>query len=461
MDVVYIVIKFLLAGLTVFNFGFAPMTGGGDFPPSGETQRGDPAKFVQIAADDEGIDIWQPSEFKGGYRYGPSMILNKDGSIDAWFASNGPGDIIDLVNYKRLYDGGKTCTRETVALKPTPESHDQMWTCDPGVIRIGEYYYIGYTTTADSRGVDNDVCVARSKNPAGPFLEKWTGSGWGTEPAPLVEYTDNPERFGAGEPSFVLMGDTLFIYYAWVNDEGTSTRVATADATDENWPATLEYHGTCIANKIDGDSSDVVYSDEYGRFIAVYTERRFSDESYIAVWESFDGISFRRCGCIKNNTAPKLHNCGISARADGHIGAGDPVYIGYAYGGAGEGDWGNWSTRLHRVTLSLADEPKTAPEGERSSEVTVTRRKVSAIPEIITVKGEKQVYNIEKSEHIWIMAYDSDGFNFPVLTGLTFDGYDKSVIRITGTRITALKEGTTRVYVHWHGLTGDFVVHAG
>ena len=59
------------------------------------------------------------------------------------------------------------------------------------------------------------------------------------------------------------------------------------------------------------------------------------------------------------------------------------------------------------------------------------------------------------------MAYDSDGFNSPVLTGLTFDGYDKSVIRITGTRITALKEGTTRVYVHWHGLTGDFVVHAG
>jgi len=234
MEKLVLVLKFILVGLSLAGIGFAPMTGGGDFEPSGEAQPGDPDKYLQIAADDEGIDIWKPSEYYGGYRYGPSMILNKDGSIDAWFASNGPGDIIDLVSYKRLYEGGKTCTKETIALKPTPESLDEMWTCDPGVIKIGEYYYIGYTTTADSRGVDNDVCVARSNNPGGPFLEKWTGSGWGIEPAPLIEYIDNPERFGTGEPSFVLMGDTLYIYYSWVNDNGTATRVATADASDEN-----------------------------------------------------------------------------------------------------------------------------------------------------------------------------------------------------------------------------------
>ena len=54
-----------------------------------------------------------------------------------------------------------------IALSPTPESHDHMWTCDPGVIKFGGYYYIGYTTTADERGVDNDVCIARSKTPDG------------------------------------------------------------------------------------------------------------------------------------------------------------------------------------------------------------------------------------------------------------------------------------------------------
>ena len=59
------------------------------------------------------------------------------------------------------------------------------------------------------------------------------------------------------------------------------------------------------------------------------------------------------------------------------------------------------------------------------------------------------------------MAFDSDGSVFPLLSGFTFDGYDTSVIRIVGSRIYAVSEGTTRVYVHWRGLTGDFVVHAG
>ena len=36
------------------------------------------------------------------------------------------------------------------------------------------------------------------------------------------------------------------------------------------------------------------YVDGYGRFVAVFTERRFSDDSCAAVWESFDGLTFRR-----------------------------------------------------------------------------------------------------------------------------------------------------------------------
>ena len=44
-------------------------------------------------------------------------------------------------------------------------------------------------------------------------------------------------------------------------------------------------------------------------------------------------------GYVKANTAKKLHNCGISGRADGHIAAGDPVYLSYAYGGAGSGEY--------------------------------------------------------------------------------------------------------------------------
>ncbi len=460
MDKLYIVIKLLLVSLSVLSIGFAPMSEGGDLTGDEAPPPGDPDVYVQIAAKDEGTDTWRPSITHGGYRYGPSMILNADGSLDVWSASTGPGDLIDLVSYKRLYDGGKSRTKETIALKPTPESLDQMWTCDPGVIKFGGYYYIGYTTTKDARGTDNDVCVARSKSPDGPFLEKWTGSGWGTLPVPLVEYTGNPDCFGAGEPSFVLLGGTLYIYYSWCDENGASTRVATADATDENWPATLQHHGECIPPKKDGDSADVKYADEYGRFIAVFTEKRFSDDSYVAVWESFDGLRFRPSGFVKANTAKKLHNCGISGRADGHICAGDPVYLSYAYGGAGDGSWGNWATRIHEVSLSAAAAPELNDAAVENADIAVTRRADRLLPEVVTVKAEKQVYTVEKSQQVFVMAYDSDNYVYPVLTGATFDGYDESVIRIVGGRICVTGEGTTRVTVHWHGLSGDFVVHA-
>lgn len=453
----------ILKTLFVLFFGvsqfFIPASVIADFAPSELTEPGNPAQYLQISVNDEGFDTWRPVTSNGGYRYGPSMILNKDGSIDVWSAANGPGDIVDLVSYKRLTDGGRKSTKEVVALKPTPESHDQKWTCDPGVVKFGDYYYIGYTTTADPRGVDNDVCVARSKNPAGPY-EKWTGSGWGVLPAPLVEYTGDPNSFGAGEPSFVVMGDTLYIYYSWNDENGAATHVATADATDENWPASMVFHGECIPAKNGGDSADVKYLDEYGRFAAVFTEKRFSDESYVAVWESFDGLTFRPSGFIKENTAKKLHNCGISGRADGHIGKGDPVYLSYAYGGAGNGEWGNWATRMHEVTFTLSDEPRLNDLSEHNSDLEVTRREIRLIPEIMTVKAEQQVYTLQKnSQQIWVMAYDTDGDVFPILLGATFDGYDTSVIQMIGSRIYPVGPGTTRVNLHWHGFSGDFVVH--
>ena len=457
METLYQILKMMF--VLWFSLGqlFAPRIAGGDFPPSGPAEPGDETKYVQISTVDEGFDIFQPVGFEdyGGYRYGPTMILNSDNSLDVWCASNGPGDYIDIVNYKRYSADFKKSTTEVTAVTPTAESYDcgeVPCACDPGVIKFGGWYYIGYTTKW--------ICVARSRNPQGPFLEKWTGDGWGVDPAPIISYDGTPGYFGAGEPSFVVVDDTLYIYYSWIDENGAATRVATADATDENWPATIEYRGECIPSKNDGDSADVVYSDEYGRFIAVFTEKRFSDNSYVTVWESFDGLTFRRSGFVQENTCKKLHNCGISGRADGHIGKGDPVYLGYAYAGADNtGSWGKWATRLHKVTLSLADAPMTDLSTLTHSEAVVVPRKTGVMPQILTVKAEHLSYTISKSEQIWIMAFDADGLCFPILTDLCFDGYDTSVIKMIGTRLIPVSPGDTRVWVHWHGFTSSFVVH--
>lgn len=455
MNNFYLVLKTLFVWMYAISAAFSPVVGGGDFAPSKPVEPGDTSVYIHADAVDTGLEIYTPKAQGGGYHYGPSMILNTDGSLDVWCASDGPGDVSDFVSYSRLYDGGKSRSVDKIVLKPTGGGWDSLSTCDPGVIKFGDYYYIGYTTTLDDRGVDNDICVARSKSPDGPFIEKWTGSGWGSEPAPLIEYTDNPDYWGAGEPSFVLMGDKLYIFYSW-NTSGATTHLAVADATDENWPATLEYKGEVIPAKNDGDSADVKYHDEYGRFIAVFTEKRFSPNSYIAVWESFDGLDFRPCDIIKANTAQNLHNCGISGRADGHIGKGDPVYLGYSYG-----VWGGigWPTRLHELKLSLADAPMTDDTAEKNVDMMeITTRPARVISESLAVKPEKMAYTISRPTQLWVMAYDSDGYVFPVLLGTRFYGYDKSVIRMVGGLMIPVGEGSTRVFLDWHGNKADCLV---
>ena len=97
METFYQILKMIF--VLFFSIGqlILPKPRGGDFPPSAAVEPGDPAQYLQITANDTGFDTWQPQEERGGYRYGPSMILNTDGSVDVWSASTGPGDIIDMV----------------------------------------------------------------------------------------------------------------------------------------------------------------------------------------------------------------------------------------------------------------------------------------------------------------------------------------------------------------------------
>ncbi len=113
---------------------------------------------------------------------------------------------------------------------------------------------------------------------------------------------------------------------------------------------------------------------------------------------------------------------------------------------------------MHKVTLSLADAPMEDTSIITRTDTVVSRRKVSAVPDILMIKAEQLSYTISGSEKIWVMAFDTDGFCFPLLTGLSFDGYDTSVIKIVETTIYPVAPGNTRVFVHWHGFTSSFVV---
>ena len=118
----------------------------------------------------------------------------------------------DAVSHRHSTDGGKTWGPETKTLCPTDGTLDELSCCDPGVAYWGGYYYIGYTSTVDRRGSDNDVYVARGKTPTGPW-EKWNGSGWGGDKvAPVIDYNAGADHYGAGEPCMVVKDDVVYFY---------------------------------------------------------------------------------------------------------------------------------------------------------------------------------------------------------------------------------------------------------
>ena len=290
----------------------------------------------------------------GQYRYGPSIIINPDDTVDIWTASPGGDGQWDWIRHRHSVDGGKSWGTETVCLEATSGSADSSAVCDPGVIKFGEYYYLGYTATTTDTGTYNHVFVARSKSPTGPF-EKWNGSGWdssvSTRPEPFIEFTGAVADWGAGEPSFVQRGNTLFIYYTWMENGGSETRVATASTDDLNWPGHLDLHGVAIERLPGEDSTDVKYVDALGRFIGVGIASRFSGDSYAQFWESTDGLTFSPAFELRDNLQDWAHNCGISGTLNGHFDVNDDNLFGYAYSEDNTVSWGKWNTALHYITI--------------------------------------------------------------------------------------------------------------
>lgn len=254
----------------------------------------------------------------------------------------------DTLTHRRSTDGGVSWGTETTALKSSPGTRDAFSACDPGVIKIGSYYYMGYTSTEDTRGTANSLYIARSTSPIGPY-EKWNGSGWGGNPQPMVTYTGPTQCFGAGEPSFVLKDSTIYIYYTW-NDQTANTMVATANANDPNWPGALTQQGPAFAKVYTYDSLDVKYIDAYGKFIGVCIGNRLNSDSFVAVYESLNGIDFvpAKVSELTQNIKPYSHNVGISGTPDGHINLNNNNFIAYAYGQY----WACWNTALNPITIT-------------------------------------------------------------------------------------------------------------
>ncbi|HEY0826707.1 MAG TPA: discoidin domain-containing protein [Bacilli bacterium] len=300
-----------------------------------------------------GWNIFDPSG-GGKYRYGPSMILNADNSIDMYTCSYGTVEEWDYIRYNRSLDGGATWGTESIVLKPTPGSVDKNSVCDPGIIKFGGYYYLGYTSTQNALGTDNDVFVARSTSKTGPW-DKWNGSGWGGNPQPFITFDDPlTDMYGAGEPSFVVKDSTLYIYYTWSSRDPVTSRiieqmrVRTASTSNANWPGATVYHGVAIHKGLSEDSADFKYVPSMNKFIAVSTALRMGPFAYIMMHESTDGITYKPATLPKNYINIAAHNAGITGNELGQYDTTMNNRIGYAYGTK----WAHWYTAMNPFTLT-------------------------------------------------------------------------------------------------------------
>ncbi len=432
---------------------------------------------------DEGRDIYMPRKSQDwGYRYGPTIMCHRGenrGLCEIWFASPGDAFEADWFTYRRSEDGGKTWTEERVVMTPVPDSMDWFSVCDPAVIKYGDYYYIGYTSTvfAHGGGVCNNGFIARSKSPTGPF-ERWNGNGWGetrvssdgTEchwlgrPAPVIYFDENWRNWGAGEFSFVIKDKTIYIYYTWTSKDLDGnpiheTRVATADITCENWPATVVQHGVAIRRlHARNDSYDMVYCEDLGKFISLSTDMRFSEDSYLSVAESDDGITYTEINRIKVNTGWMLHNCGISGDEHHHIRSGDVLLLAYAYGNK----WGCWGTRLHDYTFTLTDE--LFVDETTSANIHHDLEKIDD-PDVFSPTmlylNKPHFMRIKVGENVAIpMTVGNVAYAMkPAPKDVKFSNYDKDICTIRCGKVKGIAPGYSYVTATLGDLRSDFLVY--
>lgn len=313
--------------------------------------------LVEMEITNAPTDVYITDSLNGGYRYGPAIIADGNGRVEAFFSTDYASSVWDVISYRTSDDGGDSWGDESVTLVPVAGSDEHYSNCDPGAFKVGDWYYVGYTSTFDGRGLYNFIYCARSKTPSEQSgWEKWNGTGWGgNEPKPILTYLGTQTEYGIGEPSFIYKDGTVYVYYTYIGTLGNGvkvrqTRVATAKY-GENWCADIADAGVMRNGRgLSEDSVDVKYIPKLNKFLAVATDNRFGEKSYIKAFISDDGIRFYEIKCDSSKAKKGIHNIGVSGNGNGHIDIDGDNFVIYAY--TTDGTWGKWNTALSRFKLN-------------------------------------------------------------------------------------------------------------
>ena len=271
-------------------------------------------------------------------------------------------------------------------------------------------------------------------------------------------FTEPQNIWGYGEISFVELNGTLYMYYTLSSAGGHFTMVSTADALDENWPATMQSHGVAVGNG-SNDSLDVKYVEEYGKFLAICTDSRLSPDSYLAFYESGDGITFERVDVVKENVYHYCHNSGMAGTKNGHITPDTPTFAAYAYGK----DWGVWNTRVQDFTLSLSDTIDLSEIGKQNIKAETARdmRDPDSLEFVaISPREDDVVYASARSNRVTLNIYACTSFQnrwtslrkYAKELKMTSDNEDVATVRDGSLTVEIHGVGKAMITVEFRGM---------
>ncbi len=218
------------------------------------------------------------------YNYCPSAF-EEDGIRHIYYCSNKEhGNVTDYIAYRRGEkdaEGKWVYSDLSYVLEPGSEGWDRRHVCDPSVIKGNftyqneEYHYLmAYLGCVTSDNTANEVGLALSKTPSGPFVKV------GKDPFVHYEKNDNKGfQWGYGQPSLVSVdrkGEVL-LFYTVGDGNSTYEAVERYDLSDLDHPNKLSETKRVLTRGLKNlnntqdyiSNADYAYDPKSGRFYMI------------------------------------------------------------------------------------------------------------------------------------------------------------------------------------------------
>lgn len=189
------------------------------------------------------------------YNYCPSIMIENGKTMHIWYCSNkDSGLVVDHVAYRKgtlTEDGKWTFSEKEFVLSPTADTWDKAHVCDPTVIK-GNFKYNGdtynylmaYLGCATTNVTVNEVGIAVSKTPNGPFIKVDEINPIANYNQAIIDHGNTSEwrnSWGYGQPSLVSIDKAgkIMLFYTAGTPKSTHTVAEEWNLADLNNPIKL------------------------------------------------------------------------------------------------------------------------------------------------------------------------------------------------------------------------------